>query len=94
MHPDMARWIDAAANNGFDLATKNHLSEVFMTDLRDPIVKVTIQAFLQAAAADGVKLKPRKMTPAMKDAYRGTAIDPEVEWEPVFDAAPDYLGGD
>jgi hypothetical protein len=30
----------------------------------------------------------------MKDAYRGTAIDPEAEWEPVFDAAPDYLGDD
>jgi hypothetical protein len=92
MRPDMVRWIEAAANNGFDPATKNHLGEFFAIKHRDPIVKLTIQAFLQATAADGVKLTPRDATRRM---MVNSAGDFSVsDWPIMHDAAPDYLGGD
>jgi hypothetical protein len=98
--PGIERWIEAAAKAAYEQYNRSVIGccepswddleaahRQRMTDAQQEAVR----AFLQAAQDDGVKLTPRAMTSAMTDAYRGTAIDPEAEWEPVFDAAPDYL---
>jgi hypothetical protein len=57
-------------------------------EVYSPKTKKVVDAYLAAMSAEGWKLVPRVMTAEMKEAYTGTAIDPEYDWEPVFDAAP------
>lgn len=50
-------------------------------------VRIIINAFESAMLARGWKMTPRQMSDEMKEAYTGSAIDPESDWEPVWDAA-------